>query len=243
MRRYKFSDHPPRIFGDKLWLNYGAAYRREEVRPGVVPPGLSAFTDTSWRTPSTSYSESPVVTWCGIGGARGVQFPVLPSPPVQRRLLLPGAAQQEAEPAQFSDMEGMRNRGPPPALRRKTVDDFSFVGIADRLPSPLRALWPDIRFANLESVPVPRENVNPARPARRYRLDPGDYRYILDRNAPTCLFSTGHAAPDALADPRSRRPTWQGLSPGLLKASFRVVLGPEEAPALAVVEQGRHEGP
>jgi hypothetical protein len=101
-------------------------------------------------------------------------------------------------------MEGMRNE----ATRHfagKTVDRFSFVGVSDRFAESLRCFGQAFGFANLASEPVPRENVNPARSAKRYRLDPGDYRYILERNmADLAFFDEALARLDAFTEAPDR---------------------------------------
>jgi len=192
------------IFGDKLWLNYGAAYRREEVRPGVVPPGTECIHGHFLADAFDVVFKNPrLVTWVRHPVERVVSnFQFFLRHPYNGDYFSRELHSKKLSLRQFSDMEGMRNE----AARHfagKTVDDFSFVGIADRFAESMRHFGQTFGFANLESVPVPRENVNPARPARRYRLDPGDYRYILDRNASDlAFFDEAMARLDAFADPR-----------------------------------------
>lgn len=169
------------ICGARIWFNYGVVFSRDQARPGVVPAGVSfihghfladAFDDL--------FPDRLLLTW--------VRHPVervlsqynhfLRSPDMRdnccRELYDKGLSLHE-----FADLEWMRNTACR-YLANKPVEDFEFVGIAERFQESMEVFCE--RFGFRSVARFPRENVNPARGPQGYRIPRQTFDYIAERN-------------------------------------------------------------
>lgn len=171
--------------GEKLWLNYGAIFVRAQARGELVPSGTEwihghffadAFDDL--------FPERQLLTWVRdpVERVTSNYYHFLRSPDMrddccrelyERKLTL----------LQFASLDWMRNE-----MSRyfagKTVDEFNFVGVAERFDESLRlfrafAGWSD-------EIRSRRDNINPDRRTTGYSLSPADRRQIRDLNLADC---------------------------------------------------------
>jgi hypothetical protein len=174
-----------RIYGERVWFDYGRAFTRDQVRPGLVPYGMrcihghfraDAFDDL--------YPERTLITWVRhpVERVAATYHHFLRTPDMaddccralyERRLSLRA----------FADLEWMRDTATR-YLAGLPVEAFAFVGIVERFDDSLRRFVDE--FGQGPLAAVPRQNVNRSRAARGYDLSPEDFDYIRQRNETDC---------------------------------------------------------
>ncbi len=169
------------IFGRHIWHNYGDVFTREQARTKIVPGKIraihghfiaDAFDDL--------FPRRRLITWVRHPVERLVSnyYHYLRAPDMrddccrmvhERRLGL----------RDFADLDWMRNMSTR-YLAGKPIEDFAFVGVAERFGESLEAFSRALGFRRV--LAMPRENVNPGRASDRYPLSPADHSCLLERN-------------------------------------------------------------
>jgi len=169
------------LFGKRIWHNYGEVFTRQQARAQIVPANTraihghfiaDAFDDL--------FPRRRLITWVRHPVERLVSnyYHHLRAPDMrddccrmvhERRLSL----------RDFADLDWMRNLSTR-YLANKPIEDFAFVGVAERFEESLEAFSRALGFRRV--LAMPRENVNPGRSSDLYPLSPADYSYILERN-------------------------------------------------------------
>jgi hypothetical protein len=170
------------LFGERLFLNYGAIFTRAQARVGLLPPNpacihghffADAFDDL--------FPERQLITWVRHPVERVVSnyYHFLRSPDL-RDDCCRALVEDRLTLREFAELDWMRNEGTR-YLVGKPIGDFCFVGVAERFLESLRVF--SETFAIDLPPAAPRENLNPARAASRYPLSDEDYGHILALNA------------------------------------------------------------
>ena len=110
---------------------------------------------------------------------RGCCWRVLPRGRSRRDDCCRALYEQKLSLRQFADLEWMRNEAGR-YLANKPVEDFEFIGIAERFDASIQHFCRIFGFRNV--LKIPRENLNPYRKTERYQISPEDFAYILERN-------------------------------------------------------------
>ena len=170
------------ICGARIWYNYGTIFSREQARPELVPAGTKfihghfladAFDDL--------FPKRRLVTWVRHPVERLVSnYHHFLRTPDMRDDCCRALYEQKLSLRQFADLEWMRNEAGR-YLANKPVEDFEFIGIAERFDASIQHFCRIFGFRNV--LKIPRENLNPYRKTERYQISPEDFAYILERNA------------------------------------------------------------
>ncbi len=170
------------VCGARIWYNYGTIFSRTQARPELVPPGTTfihghfladAFDDL--------FPDRRLVTWVRHPVERLVSnYHHFLRSPDMRDDCCRELHERKLNLRQFADLEWMQNEIGR-YLAGKPIEDFEFIGIAERFDASIRQFCEAFGFRNV--LKIPRENLNPDRVGERYDLSPGDYAYILERNA------------------------------------------------------------
>jgi len=171
------------LYGEKLWLNYGTIFCREQYRERLVPADVACvhghFLADAFDGPEAG-AGSTLITWVRHPVDRVVSnyYHFLRSPDMrddccralyERRLGL----------REFAELDWMRNEATR-YLAGKSVDAFAFVGVAEHFEDSLGVFADDFGWPG--SLAAPRVNTNPARTTDSYVLADEDYEHILGLN-------------------------------------------------------------
>jgi hypothetical protein len=206
-----------RIYGRDLLLNYGTFFTREDIRPGMIPPGTRCVHGHFVADAlSDLFPGAPLITWVRHPVERLVSnYHFFLNNPDKGDFCSRTLNEKRLSLREFADLEAMRNE----ASRHfagKRVDDFQFVGISERFAESLCLFGAAFKLEVL--TPVPFENVNPSRKTARYRLAPGDYRYILERNLEDLAFyDEAQARLDDFVEPSDGAGTPEKSTPPALR--------------------------
>ncbi|HEY4989548.1 MAG TPA: hypothetical protein VII09_07065 [Opitutaceae bacterium] len=169
------------IFGARAWYNYGSIFSREQASRELVPPGTTfihghfladAFDDI--------VPERRLVTWVRnpVERVASNYHHFLRSPDMRDdccRIL----HERNLTLREFADLEWMQNMSTR-YQANKSVDDFEFIGIAERFQESMDLFcW---MYGFRDPRPLPRANINPDRKADQYDLPPEVAAHIRDRN-------------------------------------------------------------
>jgi hypothetical protein len=169
------------IYGEGVWLNYGAIFSQPQARPGLFPRGTRCIHGHFLGDAFDELVPQPrLVTWLRHPVERVVSnyYHFLRSPDMRdaccRELLERGLSLEE-----FAELDWMRNEATR-YMAGKPAESFEFIGIMERFSDSLRIFGEAFGVA----VPsdAPRENVNPARTGETYALSPRTYGHILGLN-------------------------------------------------------------
>jgi len=170
------------VHGGGLWLNYGAIFTREQAAEGLVPADATCIHGHFFADAFDAlYPERRLVAWLRHPVERVVSnyHHFLRSPDSRddccRQLHEQGLSLRD-----FAALDWMRNESSR-YLAGKRLDDFAFVGIAERFAESLSVCGRNLGWTS--SLPLPCVNANPERHTERYALSPGDFTYLLDLNA------------------------------------------------------------
>jgi hypothetical protein len=170
------------VCGARIWDNYGTIFSRAQARADLVPTGTrfihghflaDAFDDL--------FPDRRLVTWVRDPVERLLSnyYHFLRSPDM-RDDCCRALHERKLDLRQFADLEWMRNYTGH-YLAHKPVEDFEFVGIAERFEESVRRFCETFGFRDTQRVP--RDNTNPDRDGASYAVSPEDRAYILERNA------------------------------------------------------------
>ena len=169
------------IYGDRLWLNYGGIFSRDQSHPGFVPAGIECVHGHFFADALDGLVADPkYITWMRHPVERVVSnyFHFLRSPD-DRDACCRALREKHLTLREFAELDWMRNEATR-YLATKSLADFAFIGVAERFADSLQV------FARLigweQPLPAPWENTNPARMARSYELTASDFNYILALN-------------------------------------------------------------
>lgn len=168
-------------YRERLWENYGRIFSREQARPGVVPAGTrcihghflaDAFDDL--------FPSRELITWLRHPVERVVStYHHFLRTPDFRDDCCRALYEHKLTLREFADLDWMRNTASRYASG-KVCSDFAFVGLVERFEESL--LQFHARFGGATELPMPKNNVNPARSLSGNRVAPADSDYILARN-------------------------------------------------------------
>ncbi len=195
------------IYGESLWLNYGAIFSQPQAAPGLIPGGTRCIHGHFLGDAFDELVPRPrLVTWLRHPVERVVSnyYHFLRSPDPRdtccRDLIEKGLSLE-----QFAELDWMRNEATR-YMAGKPVEAFEFVGILERFNDSLRV------FGEIFGLPVPgdppRANVNPDRTGDTYPLTARTYEHILSLNLRD-LMTYDTAA--AMLDCRVVRPSSQAV--------------------------------
>lgn len=169
------------LYGESLWANYGQIFVRSQAREGVVPAGIQCIHGHFFADAFDDLlPERRLITWLRHPVERVVSnyYHFLRSPDMRDdccRLLY----ERRLSLREFAELDWMKNEASR-YLAGKSLDEFEFVGVAERFLESLQLFEEKIGCV----LPLaPRyENCNPERRALRYTIDPADYDFILQLN-------------------------------------------------------------
>jgi hypothetical protein len=169
------------IYGEAVWLNYGAIFSQPQASLGLLPRGIRCIHGHFLGDAFDELVPQPrLVTWLRHPVERVVSnyHHFLRNPDMRDaccRELYDGRLSLEA----FAELDWMRNEATR-YMAGKSAESFEFIGILERFRESLRVFGETFNV----SVPVepPRENVNPARTGETYALSTQTYAHILGLN-------------------------------------------------------------
>ena len=170
------------VCGARIWYDYGIIFSREQARAELVPPGTT-FIHGHFIADAFDelFPDRRLLTWVRHPVERIVSsYHHFLRAPDMRDDCCRALHERKLDLRQFADLEWMRN-GTGHYLANKPVADFEFVGIAERFEESARLFCRQFGFRQPRRMP--HDNRNPGRSTDRYALAPGDYAYILERNA------------------------------------------------------------
>jgi hypothetical protein len=171
-----------RMYGDRIWYNYGAIFCREQAREGLIPPGTEIihghFIGDSF---DDLFPQRQLLTWVRDPVERVVSnyFHFLRAPDM-RDTCCQALHERKLSLRQFAELDWMRNLSNR-YLANKPVDDFQFIGISERFGESIAQFCQVYGIKN--DVGLPRANANPERRTDRYQISAGDRAFIQDLNA------------------------------------------------------------
>jgi Sulfotransferase family len=171
-----------RVYGDRIWYNYGTIFTREQARAELVPAGTTIihghFIADSF---DDLFPGSQLLTWVRDPVERVVSnyFHFLRSPDM-RDTTCQALHERKLDLRGFADLDWMQNLATR-YLANKPVDAFQFVGISERFSASMEQ-FSQIFGLRPESC-HPQVNTNPERRTARYQISPDDRAYIRERNA------------------------------------------------------------
>jgi hypothetical protein len=169
------------ICGARIWYNYGTIFSRDQARPELVPPGTT-FIHGHFLADAFDglFPERRLVAWVRHPVERLVSnYHHFLRSPDMRDDCCRALHERKLDLRQFADLEWMRNETSR-YLANKPVEDFEFIGIAERFGESMREFSRVFGFRDV--LKVPHENANPDRMGVRYELSDADYAHILERN-------------------------------------------------------------
>jgi hypothetical protein len=171
-----------RMYGNRIWYNYGAIFCREQAREGVVPPGTEIihghFLGDSF---DGLYPQRQLLTWVREPVERVVSnyFHFLRAPDM-RDTCCQALHERKLGLREFAELDWMRNLSSR-YLAQKPLDEFQFVGISERFGESMAQFCQVYGIKN--EIGLPRVNTNPDRRTDRYEISVADRAFIQDLNA------------------------------------------------------------
>jgi hypothetical protein len=169
------------LYGNTLWLTYGSVVTRHNARKEAVPAGTAcihghffadAFDDV--------FPGSTLIAWLRDPVERVVStyYHFLRSPEMHDdtcRALI----ENKLTLVEFAELDWMRN-GLTRYLAGKPLEDFAFLGIAERFSDSLNVF--SRRFCDGRTLAEVRDNTNPDRLADRYAMPRAERDRLLELN-------------------------------------------------------------
>jgi hypothetical protein len=169
-------------YGDELWLNYGSIFVRSQARAELIPSGTAcvhghffadAFDDVA--------ADRQLITWVRHPVERVVSnYYHFQRSPDMRDDCCREMFERKLSLTQFAGLDWMRNEATR-YLAGKKIDDFAFVGIAERFTESLHLLGAKLGWS--DAVAPRRDNINPNRRYPHYQLSRDDFELIRELNA------------------------------------------------------------
>ncbi|MBC7367529.1 MAG: sulfotransferase family 2 domain-containing protein [Undibacterium sp.] len=171
------------LYGDALWLNYGAIFSREQFRADVVPAQATCIHGHFFADAFDSFvsaESSKLVTWVRHPVDRVVShyYHFLRSPDMRDDCCC-ALYERGLKLIEFAELDWMRNEATR-YLAGKSIEQFAFVGVAERFEESLSVFADDLGWPL--SLEVPRVNTNPDRKTASYELSADDYEQIINLN-------------------------------------------------------------
>jgi hypothetical protein len=183
-----------KIFGRRLWSNYGTVFTREQARPDLVPVNTVCihghfFADAF----SDLYPQARLITWIRHPVERVLSnYHFFRRHPEVNDGCCQALHQRKLSVREFADLDWMRNETTR-YLAGRPLSDFDFVGVTERFSDSLGVFESEfgLRPPAVRTTPgwpgsqgrrIPWENSNPERTSPVYPLSPEDHAYILRRN-------------------------------------------------------------
>jgi hypothetical protein len=168
-------------YRERLWENYGRIFSREQARPGVVPAGTRCI---HGHFLADAFDElfpgRELVTWLRHPVERVVStYHHFLRTPDFRDDCCRALYEHKLTLREFADLDWMCNTASRYAAG-KACSDFAFIGLVERFEESLLRFH--ARFGGVAELPMPKNNVNPARSLSGNRIAPADRAYILARN-------------------------------------------------------------
>jgi hypothetical protein len=170
------------LYGDGLWSNYGAIFTRANAKTGIVPHHTRCIHGHFFADAFDElYPQGRLITWVRDPVDRVVSnyYHFLRNPDM-RDGCCRALFEQRLSLRRFAEMDWMRNEATR-YLAAKPVEDFAFVGIAERFTESLSVFGPTFGWS--PHLPSPRVNVNPVRRDEHYSLSPDDQAYLRSLNS------------------------------------------------------------
>lgn len=171
------------LYGDALWLNYGTIFTREQYGSELVPTRAACihghfFADAFDGLYSAGANK--LITWVRHPVDRVVSnyYHFLRNPDM-RDDCCRALHEQGLRLREFAELDWMRNEATR-YLAGKSVEQFAFVGVAERFDDSLSVFAADFGWSG--SLQGPRVNTNPERKTESYELTSGEYEHILGLN-------------------------------------------------------------
>lgn len=169
------------MYHERVWLNYGRAFTRDQVFPGLVPHGTQCI-HGHFRADAFDglFRQRRLITWVRhpVERVAATYHHFLRCPDLrddccralyERRLSLRA----------FADLEWMRNTASH-YLAGLPLEAFAFVGVVEHFDASLRRFAAEFGLAQVPAVA--RQNVNRERAGTKYPLSAADFDHILRRN-------------------------------------------------------------
>jgi hypothetical protein len=203
-----------RVYGPRLWLDYGVVFTRSQARRELVPPGTAcihghfeadAFSDL--------YPGAPLITWVRHPVERlASNYYYFLRCPGKDDFFSRKLHEEHLDIRQFAELEGMRN-----VMARHfagvPLEAFRFVGVMERYADSARVFNKALGID--DQGPLPNLNTNPDRTTPNYAISKADFEHILSLNITDLrLYEEARRGLDAAVDGmREPRPASTGPSP------------------------------
>jgi Sulfotransferase family len=171
-----------RLFGPKLWLNYGTIFTRAEARPELIPAEATCI---HGHFEADAFSEihpdAPMITWVRHPVDRLVSnYHYFLRHPGENDYFSRILHEKRLTLCEFGDLEGMRDVAARHFASRRT-GDFQFVGVMEHFSESMTVFNHTFGFPDVGHVPF--VNANPERRTSRYELKQSDFDHIAACNA------------------------------------------------------------
>lgn len=169
------------IYGPQLWLNYGTIFSKESYRSDLIPANSRCIHGHFFADAFDGVVSQPrLITWVRHPVDRVVSnyYHSLRSPDMRDdccRLL----HEKQLSLRDYAELDWMRNLATR-YLARKTLDEFAFVGIAERFDESLQVFGQE--FSRVIPQTGPYLNTNPERTTSSYLLSPDAFAHIESLN-------------------------------------------------------------
>ena len=168
-------------YGQRLYLNYGGIFSREQSRPGLIPPATECVHGHFLADALDDLVENATyLTWLRHPVERVVSnyFHFLRNPDL-RDTCCRALYENNLSLREFAELDWMRNEATR-YLSSTSLADMEFIGVAERFGESMKICAEQFGWAHLREMP--RENTNPDRAMPSYDLSDQDFNYILALN-------------------------------------------------------------
>jgi hypothetical protein len=189
-------------YRERLWENYGRIFSREQARAGLVPAGTRCIHGHFLADAFDGlFPRREIITWLRHPVERVVStyYHFLRTPDL-RDDCCRALYEHKLTLREFADLDWMCNTAGRYAAG-KVFSDFAFIGIVERFEESMLRFH--AQFGGATELPMPKNNVNPARSLSGNLVSPADRAYILTRNERDCAWY--EQARTALDHPAPRR--------------------------------------
>lgn len=169
------------IYGDRLCLNYGGIFSRDQSHPGFLPPKIDCVHGHFLADALDGLVSDPhYITWMRHPVERVVSnYHHFLRCPDARDACCRALHEHRLSLREFAELDWMRNEAMR-YLATKSLADFAFIGVAERFAESLQVFAQT--FGCPRPLSIPWDNVNPQRTSPTYELSPRDFNYILALN-------------------------------------------------------------